>query len=98
MEPTYVDDFRRNAVERFANCLMGDLERGACVARYRTPRILAGINLVVNCDLKDLSKQVEYALNVRTTQHVQPKLRVEYKVTLNTVNGHLCFTACTRPA
>lgn len=98
LEPTSIEDFRRTMIERFANCLTGDLERGTRVASYRYPRIIVGINLVVNCDLDDLSKQVEYALNTITARHPQAKLRTTYKVGLNVVNGQLCFTACAQPA
>ena len=98
LEPTPIEDFRRTMIERFANCLTGDFERGARVARYRYPRVIIGINLVVNCDLDDLSKQVEYTLNTTTAQHPQAKLRATYKVVLNVVNGQLCFTACAQSA
>lgn len=96
--PTSVEDFRTDIIERFAACLMGELERGARVAHYRAPRMLVGIDLVVNYNLDDLSKQVEYALKSIATAHIQRRLRLDYKVTLNTVNGQLRFTAYMRPA
>lgn len=98
LEATSGDELRPIMIERFAKCLIGELERGAKVAHYRAPRIVVGVNLVVNYDLSDLSKQVEYALNTTAARHRQEKLRADYKVTLNAVNGTLRFTACMRNA
>lgn len=95
---TSVEDFRLTMIARFATCLMGELERGARVAHYRAPRIIAGIDLVVNYDLGYVGKQVEYALNTTAAEHCQKKLRTDYKVTLNAVNGQLRFAAYVRHA
>lgn len=96
MEPSTIEDFRQRMIKRFANCLLGELERGAVMARYRAPRIVAGIDLVVNYDLGNLSKQVGYALDTMHTHHRRKP--VTHKVTLNTVNGQFRFTACTQYA
>jgi hypothetical protein len=94
MEPSLIEDFRQRMIKRFANCLLGELERGARMAHYRAPRIVAGVDLVVNYNLGDLSKQVEYTLDtIHTHHHRKP---VTHKVTLNTVNGQLRFTACAQ--
>ena len=97
-ESSTIEEFRENMIQRFASCLCGELERGARVAHYGVPRMMLGIDLVVNHDLSDMSKQVEYALNGATAQHPVARLRASYKVTLNTLNGQLRFTACRRPA
>lgn len=98
LEPTSDEDLRVTMIGRFATCLMGELERGASVARYKAPRIITGIDLVVNYDFDSLGKQVEYALNAIAAKHHHKKLRTNHKVTLNTVNGQLCFTACAQSA
>jgi hypothetical protein len=94
MEPSLIEDFRQRMIRRFANCLLGELERGARMARYRAPRIVAGVNLVVDYNLDDMSKQVGYMLDTLHTHHRRKP--VTHKVTLNTVNGQLRFTACAQ--
>lgn len=97
LEPTSVEDLRIAMTERFARCLLGELERGARMAHYRAPRKVVGVDLVVNYSLEDLSKQVEYALNAATARHHQKKLQASYKVTLCIVNSTLRFAAHVRP-
>lgn len=93
METTAVEDFRKIMTSRFASCLMGEIERGAKVARYQADRIAAGINLIVDCDLDALSKQVEYALNALVAERHRQGALPNYRVTLNTVNCRLYFAA-----
>lgn len=93
LDPTSVEDLRVTMIGRFAMCLMGEFERGARIARYRAPRIIIGVDLVVNYDFDGLGKRVEYILNTIAVKHHQKKLQANYKVILNTVNGQLCFAA-----
>lgn len=98
MESNRTEDFRRTTTTRIATCLMGDFERGKHVASYRIPRTLAGIDLVVDCDLGQLSKAVEFDLNALASGHIDRTLRGDYQVRLNTLNGTCHFTAHARCA
>ena len=98
LKATSAEDLRLTMAERFANCLMGEFERGARVAHYKAPRIVAGVSVVINGKLGDLSKRIEYALNAIATEHRQEKLRADYEVTLNAVNNQLSLTAYVRHA
>lgn len=93
MDPIQSEDLRRTKVAEIATELHGLTIQGASVAHYNTPRITNGVNLVIDCDLAHLAKQVEFDLNSLAAQHVQEVGSASYKVSLNTLNGICQFTA-----
>lgn len=90
MDPIQSEDLRRTKVAEIATELHGLTIQGASVAHYNTPRITNGVNLVIDCDLSHLAKQVEFDLNSLAAQEVGD---ASYKVSLNTLNGICQFTA-----
>lgn len=93
MESIETENFRRRTYTRIAHCLAGEFERGRHVAKYQIPKLLAGINLAVDCDLLLLAKHVEFDLNEALCRHPKRALRTNYKVSVNTLNGICHFTA-----
>ena len=90
MDPIQSEDLRRSKVAEIATELYGLTILDTSAVRYDTPRIIDGINLVVDCDLAHLAKQVEFDLNSLSAQEVGS---ASYKVSLNTLNGICQFTA-----
>lgn len=93
MDPFHTENFRRNKVAEVATELHNLSIQGAAVARYDTPRVVDGVNLVIDCDLAQLAKQVEFDLNSLAAQHTEGIAGESYRVRLNTLNGICQFTA-----
>lgn len=92
------EEFRNTVIARIAACLLGDFERGQRAAAFRIPRVFVGVNLIIDCDLAQLSKTVEFNLNELASVHHNRTLRSTYDVKLNTLNGTCHFTAHARNA
>lgn len=90
MDHIQSEDLRRSKVAEIATELHSLTILDTSAVRYDTPRIIDGVNLVVDCDLAHLAKQVEFDLNSLSAQEAGG---ASYKVSLNTLNGICQFTA-----
>lgn len=82
------EDFRKRQVVRLASCLFGEVERGRLMPKYRAPRILAGINLIVDGDIMSFTAELEAEFN-RLLATLRRSPYKSGKISVNALNMEL---------
>lgn len=95
METITAHELRGRTIAHIASHLFEDFQQGKKVAQHQIEQVIDGVNLVVNCDLSHLSKQVESALG-ELSKGYRSLRYANYHVKLNTINGICQFTAHLR--
>jgi hypothetical protein len=87
MENT-TEDFRKRQIARLARCLFGEVERGSLRPKHKAPRILAGINMIVDGDIMSFAAEIETEFN-RLLDNVRHSPYKSGKVSVYALNMEL---------